>query len=358
VKNAQLFAESALAKDYIGSIVSTMPSGVVAVSADARIALFNEAAAQLTGLPQPQAVDASIDVLPSALRDALHAALARPDRHTYPQIALSPADATRTVICTTAPLRDHAGSPAGAVAVFSDLSPVRELELQRSRAERLAGFQVLTLALAHEIANPLSPIKTMTRLLAHRGHDHAFIQEFQRIVTRELERMERLIARLRTVGRPPRQVVGRVDLGKSVVASIEVLAATADERGIALTVDVRSPGLTVTGDEAEFHEVFLNLIKNAIEAIPASDSTGAVSVEVGIGEAEAIVRVKDSGAGFPAALVDQIFVPFVSTKPHGSGLGLAICASVVQRAGGRIDVANAVDGGGIVTVHLPLGGRS
>ena len=84
------------------------------------------------------------------------------------------------------------------------------------------------------------------------------------------------------------------------------------------------------------------------------DSSGAVSVDVRRGEAEAIVRVMDSGAGFTPALVDQIFVPFVSTKPHGSGLGLAICASVVQRAGGRIDVANATDGGGIVTVRLPL----
>jgi signal transduction histidine kinase len=69
------------------------------------------------------------------------------------------------------------------------------------------------------------------------------------------------------------------------------------------------------------------------------------------------VRVKDSGSGFPATLIDQIFVPFVSTKPRGSGLGLAICASVVQRAGGRIDVANGPEGGGLVTVRLPLGER-
>jgi signal transduction histidine kinase len=354
VKNAQLYAESALAKDYISSIVSTMPSGVVAVSAEGRIVLFNAAAEQLTGSPEAHVSGAPIEVLPPALCEALRSALAHPARQTYPQIPISATDATRMAICTTAPLRSHAGSLAGAVAVFSDLSPVRELELERSRAERLAGFQVLTQALAHEIANPLSPIKTMTRLLEHRGHDGAFVQEFQRIVTRELERMERLITRLRTVGRPQRQIVGRVDLCKAIVASIELLAASADERAISLRLDARSPEVTVTGDEAEFQEVFLNLIKNAIEAIPESASSGSVAVDVSASDAEAVVRVKDSGSGFSAALIDQVFVPFVSTKPRGSGLGLVICASVIQRAGGRIDVANAPDGGGVVTIRVPL----
>jgi signal transduction histidine kinase len=354
VKNAQLYAESALAKDYIGNIVTTIPSGVIAVSIDGRVVLFNAAAEQLTGISQSQTSGASIDVLPAPLCDALRTALASPQRRTYPHIDMSSTDFARRVICTTAPLRDHGGNLAGAVAVLSDLSPVRELERERARAERLAGFQVLTQALAHEIANPLSPIKTMTRLLEQRGDDRAFINEFQRIVTRELERMEQLIARLRAVGRPQRQILGKVNLSKTVAAAIEVLAATASERGIMLTSTVKSPDLAIVGDEMEFQEVFLNLIKNAIEAIPEGRMPRSVSVGMTTIESHAVVQVKDTGCGFSPALIDQIFVPFVSTKPHGSGLGLAICASIVQRTGGRIEVANGPEGGGIVTVRLPL----
>jgi signal transduction histidine kinase len=355
VKNAQLFAESALAKVYIENIVTTIPSGVVAVSGDGRIVLFNPAAEQLTGILQPDAQGAVIETLPPGLCAALRATLVSPERRTYPQISVSSTDPTRMAICTTAPLRDHAAHPAGAVAVFSDLSPVRELERERSRAERLSGFQVLTQALAHEIANPISPIKTMTRLLEQRSGDRMFIQEFQRIVTRELNRIERLITRLRAVGRPQRPVMAQVDLRKAVVAAIEVLTATAGERGIALVCEATSSEIKIAGDPEEFEEMFLNLIKNAIEAIPEGDTRDArVCVDFATSEHHAVVRVIDSGSGFPPELIDQIFVPFVSTKPRGSGLGLAICASVVQRAGGQIDVANRQDGGGVVTIRLPL----
>jgi len=101
--------------------------------------------------------------------------------------------------------------------------------------------------------------------------------------------------------------------------------------------------------------VFLNLIKNAIEAIPEGNAPGHyVLIEVSTSAMTAVVRVVDTGPGFPPELIDQIFVPFVSTKLRGSGLGLAICAAVVQRAGGQIDVANGSDRGGIVTLRLPL----
>jgi len=240
------------------------------------------------------------------------------------------------------------------VAVFSDLTPLRELERQRSRAERLAEFQVLTQALAHEIANPLSPIKTMTRLLEHRGGDKTFVQEFRRIVTRELERIERLVDRLRTVGRPQRILLGRVNLCKAVVSATEVLTAIADERGISLNCDLPAGEVAVIGDTAEYEEVFVNLIKNAIEAMPSGATQHRmVSIEVKASGGEALVRVEDTGPGFPPEVIDQTFVPFVSAKPRGSGLGLVICASVVQRAGGQIDVANAPKGG-IVTLRLPL----
>lgn len=356
VRNAHLYAESALAKDYIANIVTTIPSGVIAVSMEGHIVLFNRAAEQLSGIADSEA-GASIETLPSQLSDALRTALVSSERRTYPQISVSFSDPGRLAICTTAPLHDHAGQPAGAVAVFSDLTPVRELERERSRAERLAGFQLLTQALAHEIANPISPIKTMTRLLEQRGDDRVFIQEFQRIVTRELNRVERLIARLRTVGRPQRPITTRVDLRKAVLAAVEILVATGEERGISLTYNLTDGDVVVIGDLAEFEEMFLNLIKNAIEAIPEGDTGDkTVHANVAIMEGDAVVEIVDSGSGFPAELIDQIFVPFVSTKPRGSGLGLAICASVVQRAGGRIEVANRPHGGGIVNVRLPLAG--
>jgi two-component system, NtrC family, nitrogen regulation sensor histidine kinase GlnL len=354
VKNAQFYAEVALARDYIENILTTIPSGVISISADGRVVLFNPAAEQLSGLARAEALTGGVSTFPAPLAMALRDALSTDERRIYPELGISLLDPARFAICTTAPLHDHAGHRVGAVAVFSDLAQIRELERERLRAERLAAFQVLTQALAHEIANPISPIKTMTRLLEKKALDRAFVEEFQRIVTRELSRIEQLIERLRTVGRPQSSVSTPVSLSKSVLAAVEILSAIAEERGIALRHRSPVADVTVIGDSGELEEMFINLIKNAIEAIPEDGpEPKTVDVDVTTIESDCIVRIVDSGCGFPPQFIDQIFVPFVTTKARGSGLGLTICASIAQRAGGRIEVANGKRGG-IVSVRLPL----
>ena len=93
----------------------------------------------------------------------------------------------------------------GAVAVFSDLTPLKELEVERRRAERLAYFQTLASGIAHEIKNPLVAIKTFAQLLPRRLGDARFLEEFGRISTREIDRIQRLVDRLRTLSRPARR---------------------------------------------------------------------------------------------------------------------------------------------------------
>ena len=112
------------------------------------------------------------------------------------------ASETRPVICTTSPLREPAGAVLGAVAVFSDLTPVKELEAARRRAERLAYFELLASGIAHEIKNPLVSIKTFAQLLPRRRHDDRFVEDFGRIADREIGRMEQLLERLRRLARP------------------------------------------------------------------------------------------------------------------------------------------------------------
>jgi len=353
--SARLSAESAVATDYLATILATMPSGVVAVSASEEVVLFNPAAAQLTGVSRPP-VGARLAQLPPALAAALRLALHAPERRTYPELAVHATDATETATCIIAPVRDHAGAAVGAVAVFSDLGPRRELERERARAEQLAGFQVLTQSLAHEIANPLVPIKTMTQLLEKYSGRPGFVREFVRIVGRELERMEGLVARLRTGVRPQPPPATPVDLRTPVLAAAEVLAALASERGIGIHCELGEDPLVVNGDAAELEEVFLNLMKNSLEAIAptASPVVGRVDVIAQRVNGHVVVRVRDTGPGVPASLLDRVFDPFVTTKPAGLGLGLAICAAIVHRSGGRIEAINAPAGGAAVSIDLPL----
>jgi PAS domain S-box-containing protein len=199
IKNAQLYEQVVLANEYIENILSTIESGVVAVNAAMRIVMFNRAAEQLTGLTGEAMKGQLAESLPGSLRDALTATLHSGNPRIEPEIVLPTLRQlngdvrTLPAICTTSPLRDPDGTVLGAVAVFSDLTPLKELEVERRRAERLAYFEVLASGLAHEIKNPLVAIKTFTQLLPRRRNDDRFIDDFGRIATREMERMERLL---------------------------------------------------------------------------------------------------------------------------------------------------------------------
>ena len=350
VKNAQLYAQVVLANEYTNSIVATIESGVVAIEATGEIALFNRAAAQLTGIPADRALGQPVTALPACLSEALQASVAEGRAFTQPEIELSDGAVTRPIICTTSPLRDPEGGVLGAVTVFSDLTPLKELEAGRRHAERLAYFEMLASGIAHEIKNPLVAIKTFAQLLPRRHTDARFVEEFGRIAAREIGRMERLLERLRTLARPsdrPRHVL---DLRWPIGDALETMRAAFEEKNIVVSVALGREPCTILGDHAELEQLFLNLLMNAHEATPPR---GMLRVELAMSGGRPTAAIIDTGPGVPAALVERVFEPFFTTKQQGSGLGLAICAAIAQTHGAKLKAANRRTGGAVFTVEFP-----
>lgn len=350
VKNARLYAEVVLANEYVQNIVATISSGVVAVTAAGRVAMFNPAAERLTGREAAQVLHQPAEALPACLAEPLAHTVRAGEGAVLPEVAMPAGAGARPVICTTAPLRDARGGVLGAVAVFSDLTPFKELEQERQRAEKLAYFEGLASGLAHEIKNPLVAIKTFTQLLPRRRGDERFLDDFGRVVGRELERVERLLERLRTLtqpsGRPPR----RVDLRAPVREACELMQPAFAEKRIAARLRLGDDETPVLGDHDELKRLAHNLLLNAWEATPVG---GTLSVEVAASEA-ARLTVADSGPGVPAGLLERIFDPFFTTRTHGTGLGLAICAGIAAAHRGRLRAANGASGGAVFTLELPL----
>jgi two-component system sensor kinase FixL len=238
--------------------------------------------------------------------------------------------------------------------VFSDLTPLKELDKQRARAENLASLQRMTQAVAHEIGNPLVPIKTLTKLLPERFGDRAFADNVSRIVSREIERIERLVARLRRIAPTAELSHSLVDLRTPMRHALEVVEAAAADQNTRLDGILPPQPVLVMGDSAEIEELFLNLITNALEAVvdqPAG--LRCIQVSVSVDDRGAIAEIRDTGQGIAADLVDRIFDPFVTTKSRGSGLGLAICSGIVERHHGQLGAANADSGGAVITMILP-----
>jgi PAS domain S-box-containing protein len=355
IRNAQLYAAVLLANEYLENVVATIESGVIAVDASSGISMFNRAAEHLTGLSGQTARGQSVAILPACLAEPLNSTLVDGEPHTEPEVELPNAGAegpaSRPVICTVSPVRDPVGAVLGAVAVFSDLTPLKELEVERRRAERLAYFQTLAAGIAHEIKNPLVAIKTFTQLLPRRSGDARFFEEFGRISTREIDRIQRMVDRLRTLSRPAGGPRHPVDVRMPLAEAIELVQPTLEDKGIALMVELGEEPCVVVGNHLELGELFLNLLLNAHDATP---SGGRIEVELTCSDALATVTVADSGPGIPPELLERVFEPFFTTKPKGSGLGLAISAGIAQAHGARLRAHNRPTGGAVFTVEFPL----
>jgi PAS domain S-box-containing protein len=351
IKNARLYAQVVLANEYIENIVATIESGVLAITSAGRVAMFNRAAERLTGLTADAVRGQPIEVVQACLSEPLLATVADGQARTNPESELVAGDARRPVMCTTSPVRDSDGVVQGAVAVFSDLTALKELENERRRAERLAYFEVLASGIAHEIKNPLVGIKTFTQLVPRRRADDRFIDEFTRVVGREIDRMERLLERLEALSRPGRRPQYPLDVRAPIAQAVEAMQPTFDEKGVTVSTALGQAASLVLGHHGELEQLFLNLVMNAHAATPPG---GTVHVDVTHDAQRIIVNISDTGPGIAPELVERVFDPFFSTKQRGSGLGLAICAGIAQTHGARLRAANRPGGGAVFSVEFAM----
>jgi nitrogen-specific signal transduction histidine kinase len=358
LRNAALYAQLELANAYVTSIVGAMQNGVVAVDTSETVTLLNPAAKQMLRLTPD--VPQSIEPVPEELKTVLRGTLTHGRRYVGHELRLLARTGSEPLVllCTVSPLYDHTGQLAGAVAVFSDLGPLKELDRERARGESFATLQRLTQMLAHEIGNPLVPIKTLTKLLPTRVGDQAFATDLSRIVSREIERIERLVARLSRLAPTVELSYASVDLRIPIQHAVEVVDAEAAANATRIDVLLVSSPVLVTGDSSELEELFLNLLTNALEAVVEQPvKQRSIQISIAVDRHHALVNVRDSGPGIGAGVIDRIFDTCVTTKPRGSGLGLTICNGIVERHRGRLTATNADEGGAVFMVALPLEGN-
>jgi len=220
-------------------------------------------------------------------------------------------------------------------------------------SERIAAWQEVARRLAHEIKNPLTPIRmSLETLLAasQRGQlDDRFknlFTESARAVLEEVDRLKRIVDEFSQFARLPRPELKLHDLAEVVQPVMNLYAA---HDGIAFDVQLERGG-QVNVDRDQLTQVLVNLVKNAEEAMVGR--TGTIHVRVRVTN-DVTMEVEDEGPGIPGELKARLFEPYVTTKPQGTGLGLAIAQRIVQEHGGRLDIADGSTGGALFRLVLP-----
>jgi two-component system sensor histidine kinase HydH len=221
------------------------------------------------------------------------------------------------------------------------------------RASRLSALGELTAGLAHEIGNPLGGIKGAAEILADGLVPPDPKANFARLLLKEVERLDTVVARFLDCARPRVEDGGVADV-EEVLQSVTSLCGQAVKQGqLKLEVKVSADLPAVAASAHQLQQVFLNLFLNAIQATPPG---GRIVLQAERDGDEVQVAVKDNGRGISPENLKRIFSPFYTTRPDGTGLGLAITHRILEGCRGRIAVQSHPGHGSVFTVTLPIQG--
>lgn len=227
---------------------------------------------------------------------------------------------------------------------------ILEIEEQLRRADRLSALGELSAGMAHEIGNPLGSIKGTAEILRDAFPPEDKRHEFSEILIREADRLNSVVRDFLTFARPSPLGSGRYDVNEALREVLLLSRQQAKRNGV--DIDLKDEPLPeVAGDREQIKQAFLNLILNAVQAMPHG---GTLTVTSAQRDGKAQVRFADTGQGISAENVDKIFNPFFTTRHEGTGLGLAITHRIIQSHGGSLEVQSRVGEGTEFILTLPL----
>jgi signal transduction histidine kinase len=244
--------------------------------------------------------------------------------------------------------------------VVRNVTRIEKLEEMNKRAEQLTAMGDLAANIAHEIRNPLGSIELFASLIMKEGRDKKVRDRASQII-RSVRNVDAAISNLLLCARELNPVMKRVNL-LSVLREIVAFAQDLIEKeNISFSVSYADVDLYVAGDTELLKQVFLNLILNAYQAMPAG---GHLHIETKMTERRdkggkhrqsyAHFSFVDTGVGIPPESIQRIFDPFFTTREKGAGIGLAIVHNIVRIHGGTIDAKSGKTGGTVFHVTFPL----
>lgn len=345
-------------RSYLETVLGRLSTGVLTLDADRRLVTANRAANDILGvdfdallgttLDDVAGLHPELDPLVNTLSDRLEETTDEGWPEGREQVSVDTPWGRRLLVCSAAALAGGVGD----VIVFDDVTEL-------IHAQRNAAWSEVARRLAHEIKNPLTPIRLSAERLRHKylhkvqSIDAAQMDRLTRTIVQQVESMQEMVNAFSDYARMPAMNPMPVDLNTLVLDVVELYAAAATH--VRFDTSLARPLSRLHADPDRLRQVLHNLLTNAVEACSESD-TPCVVVRTRAAEAHGAMvelSVQDSGAGFGDDIIGRIFEPYVTSKSRGTGLGLAIVQKIVEEHGGTVSGRNVPDGGARITVHLP-----
>ena len=349
--------ELAYLKDHNRNIIDSISVGVAVFGYDLKINYCNDAFGAMFGrtnteLVRVSVLDLGFKVPVDELEKSLLGVLREGATHRFDPVKWRNPIGERIFKLDLTPFSASSGNVVGGVLVAEDITAHVELERELARSEEQAAVGRIAAGVAHELNNPLDGVLRFVNLSMSRLTPSSPVNEYLGDAREGLNRMADIIKALLSFSRKSTGADNRcVNVNDVVKEAVDAMAPMAASQEIEVVLNLCDNGLTVRG--GQLHQVFMNLIKNAYDAMPDG---GALDITTLLHDDTVEVSFADHGSGISADVMENMFEPFVTTKEIGKGvgLGLSICKRIIERYQGKIRVETTPGEGSTFTVELPL----
>lgn len=338
-------------------VLDSMTDGVIVTDKNDEIIFFNKSAERLLPFIKREHYENKLwlEISDRDIADFFKKTLTEQENVQEHELLVEIGNRSRTLACSIMPLVKD-GRINGNLLHIEDITEKKSREAKLRRAENLASLTTLAAGVAHEIKNPLGSIGIHIQLIQkalrkNKNTDFDMINHNLEIVNEEVERLNGIIVDFLFAVRPMDTHLENRNLNTLIYNLVELVHLELKEKKIALILDLSEISPLIPVDEKYLKQAILNIIKNAIEAMPDG---GTLEITTTIESTFFVINIKDSGSGISQENMAKIFEPYYTTKDFGSGLGLTLVYKIVKEHGGEITLNSKEGKGALFSILLPI----
>ncbi|EFM10825.1 multi-sensor signal transduction histidine kinase [Paenibacillus curdlanolyticus YK9] len=346
------FEENRSMKDYLESFINHTTDAIHVVDLDGQISSINRAFTQMFGYEEHEAIGHKLSLVPpqwmTEEKKAIDAVLSGKLQPPLETMRETKSGEWISVSVTSSPIHDSNGAVRAIASITRDMTSRNKMEELLRRSEKLTTVGQLAAGVAHEIRNPLTTLRGFLQL--QQQTNKLNIRHVDMMLG-ELDRINLIVSEFLILAKPQATKYEVKDVRFVLGDVMSLLDSQAHLCGIVFDSHFSSETCYIACEENQLKQVFINLLKNAMEAMPKG---GVIHISIEKSKwGESIITITDEGCGIPDEMIPQLGDPFVTGKEAGTGLGIMVSQRIIQSHRGTMDIVSQVDVGTSVTITLP-----
>ena len=347
-------------KVYTSKLLETMDNAVISVDNKGKIKTFNRKSEEIFNKKKEEVLNKDCqEVLNlNILGESIFKKSLLEKKNISQEIILEEKGLKKKILdLNSSFLTDESGGITGVVAAIRDVTEIKDLNEEIARHKRLAALGKLSSGIAHEIRNPLSSIRGLAQFVYNSFSKTDERKEDLNTIIQEVDRLNKLVVQVLDFAKLKKPNLTRFSLNDLIRKIAELLKLEIKDKQIKFSLELSPDISQIQADEDQVRQILMNVIINAIQAIPKEGEVKIKTEKALLGGESAVkLIIKDSGIGITEKDFNQIFDPFFSTKDQGSGLGLSIVYKLIETHQGKIKVESKEGKGTKFVIFLPQKG--